>query len=104
MHGPFEGTITIDEKENAIVANGNMIRLIYADAPDQIDYTAYGIDNAIVVDNTGKWRDRDGLSRHLKAKGVSKVVLTAPGKGDVPNIVYGVNNALITEDESYNFV
>jgi len=100
VHGHFEGTITIDEKENAIIANGNVIRLIYADAPDQIDYTAYGINNAIVVDNTGKWRDREGLSRHLKAKGVSKVILTAPGKGDVPNIVYGVNNALIHDDEN----
>jgi len=100
VHGHFEGTITVDEKENAIIANGNMIRLIYADAPDKIDYTAYGINNAIVVDNTGKWRDREGLSLHLKAKGVSKVILTAPGKGDVPNIVYGVNNELINDDES----
>ena len=99
VHGHFEGAITIDEKENAIIANGNVIRLIYADAPDQIDYTAYGIDNAIIVDNTGKWRDREGLSRHLKSKGASKVVLTAPGKGDVPNIVHGVNQALISADE-----
>jgi len=99
VHGHFEGTITVDEKENAIIANGNMIRLIYADAPDQIDYTAYGINNAIVIDNTGKWRDREGLSLHLKSKGASKVILTAPGKGDVPNIVYGVNNELLSDDE-----
>jgi glyceraldehyde 3-phosphate dehydrogenase len=100
VHGHFEGTITIDEKENAIVANGNMIRLIYADSPEGIDYTRYGIDNAIVVDNTGKWRDRKGLERHLQAKGVSKVLLTAPGKGDVPNVVFGVNNDLITPEET----
>jgi glyceraldehyde 3-phosphate dehydrogenase len=100
VHGHFEGTITIDEKENAIVANGNMIRLIYADSPESIDYTRYGIDNAIVIDNTGKWRDRKGLERHLQAKGVSKVLLTAPGKGDVPNVVFGVNNELITPEES----
>ena len=100
VHGHFEGTIKVDEKENAIIANGNMIRLIYADEPEQIDYTAYGIDNAIVVDNTGKWRDREGLGKHLKTKGVSKVLLTAPGKGDVPNVVFGVNNDLITDDEA----
>jgi glyceraldehyde 3-phosphate dehydrogenase len=100
VHGPFEAVISLDEKENAIIANGNMIRLIYANAPDEIDYTAYGIKDAIVIDNTGLWRDREGLGRHLKSKGVSKVILTAPGKGDVPNIVFGINNELITEKEN----
>jgi len=100
VHGHFEGTITVDEKENAIIANGNMIRLIYADNPEEIDYTAYGINNAIVIDNTGKWRDRAGLGRHLKAKGVAKVLLTAPGKGDIPNIVFGINNEQISEQET----
>jgi len=100
VHGHFSGAITIDEEENAIIANGNLIRVIYADAPDRVDYTAYGINNAILVDNTGKWRDRDGLGQHLKAKGISKVVLTAPGKGDIPNIVFGVNNELLTDEET----
>lgn len=100
VHGPFNGIITIDEEENAIIANGNMIRIIYADAPENVDYAQYGIHNAIVIDNTGKWRDREGLGRHLKASGVSQVVLTAPGKGDIPNVVFGVNNELITSTES----
>ncbi len=99
VHGPFQGAITIDEKENAIVANGNLIRIIYADAPESIDYTQYGIKNALLVDNTGKWRDRTGLGRHLQAKGIDRVVLTAPGKGDIPNIVYGVNNELINGED-----
>lgn len=100
VHGHFEGTIKVDKEENAIIANGNMIRIIYADAPDQIDYTQYGIDNAIVIDNTGKWRDREGLGLHLKAKGVSQVMLTAPGKDDIPNIVYGVNQGDIKDNEN----
>ena len=100
VHGHFQGIITIDEEENAIIANGNMIRIIYADAPENVDYTQYGISNAILIDNTGKWRDRDGLNRHLKAAGISKVILTAPGKGDIPNVVAGVNNELITRDET----
>ncbi len=99
VHGHFNGIITIDEEENAIIANGNMIRIIYSDAPENVDYTQYGITNAILIDNTGKWRDREGLGRHLKARGISKVVLTAPGKGDVPNVVSGVNNELITREE-----
>ena len=54
----------------------------------------------MVIDNTGKWRDREGLSRHLQAKGAAKVLLTAPGKGDIPNIVYGVNNGIVSPDEN----
>ena len=99
VHGHFQGIITIDEEENAIIANGNMIRIIYADSPENVDYTQYGINDAILIDNTGKWRDREGLGRHLKAPGISKVILTAPGKGDIPNIVAGVNNELITPQE-----
>lgn len=99
VHGPFNGIITIDEEENAIIANGNLIRIIYADAPESVDYTQYGIRNAILIDNTGKWRDRAGLSRHLQAPGIAKVILTAPGKGDIPNVVAGVNHDLITDQE-----
>ena len=68
---------------------------MYAKSPSEIDYTAYGISNAILVDNTGVWRDRKGLSQHLKAKGIGQVVLTAPGKGGISNIVFGVNSEII---------
>ncbi|MPY57634.1 glyceraldehyde-3-phosphate dehydrogenase [Streptomyces spongiae] len=98
IHGQFQGTITIDEAGSTIVANGNEIKVIYANDPSEIDYTAYGIKNAILIDNTGKWRDREGLSQHLRP-GIDKVVLTAPGKGDVPNIVHGVNHDTVKPDE-----
>jgi glyceraldehyde 3-phosphate dehydrogenase len=100
VHGHFNGIITIDEAENAIIANGNMIRIIYADAPENVDYTQYGIRDAIMIDNTGKWRDREGLGKHLKAQGISNVILTAPGKGDIPNVVAGINDELITAEET----
>ena len=99
IHGPFKGTVQLDEEENGLVVNGNLMRMLYAEAPDQIDYTQYGIDNAIVLDNSGAWDDRQGLEAHFAAPGVSKVILTAPGKGDIPNIIYGVNNADIRPDE-----
>ncbi|MES9509823.1 glyceraldehyde-3-phosphate dehydrogenase [Streptomyces sp. NPDC000609] len=98
IHGQFQGTITVDEAKNTIVANGNEIKVIYANDPSEVDYTAYGIKDAILIDNTGKWRDREGLSNHLRP-GIDKVVLTAPGKGDVPNIVHGVNHDTIKPDE-----
>lgn len=98
IHGQFQGTITVDEANSRIVANGNEIQVIYADDPTTVDYTAYGIKDAVLIDNTGKWRDREGLSKHLRP-GIDKVVLTAPGKGDVPNIVHGVNHDMLKPDE-----
>jgi glyceraldehyde 3-phosphate dehydrogenase len=92
VHGDFHGSIVLDHDESAIVVNGNMIRVLYANSPDKVDYSKYGIEDAILVDNTGKWRDEEGLGKHLKSPGISHVVLTAPGKGNLPNIVYGVNH------------
>ncbi|PLX66466.1 MAG: glyceraldehyde-3-phosphate dehydrogenase [Denitrovibrio sp.] len=99
VHGAFEGTIIVNEEEDAIIVNGNYIKFIFADGPDKIDYTEFGIDRAIVIDNTGSWRDEAGLSLHLNSKGVDKVVLTAPGKGDLPNIVYGINQTSIKPEQ-----
>ncbi|WP_435101878.1 glyceraldehyde-3-phosphate dehydrogenase [Arhodomonas sp. AD133] len=99
VHGPFNGSIFTVPEDNAIVANGNYIQVIYANSPAEIDYTAHDIHDALILDNTGKWRDEAGLSQHLEAKGASCVLLTAPGKGDLKNIVFGVNDDAITADD-----
>ena len=91
VHGDFNGTVSIDKKNKALIINGTTVYIISANAPEDIDYTAYGINDALVIDNTGAFRDDVALSRHLKSKGVSKVLLTAPGKG-IPNIVHGANH------------
>jgi glyceraldehyde 3-phosphate dehydrogenase len=98
IHGQFQGTINIDEANSELLANGNEIKFIYADDPTTVDYAAHGIRDAILIDNTGSWRDREGLSKHLRP-GIAKVVLTAPGKGDVKNIVHGVNQATVSPDD-----
>lgn len=100
VHGKFDGNIVVDEENSTILANGVLIQVIYSDDPASVDYTQYGINNAIVVDNTGRWRDEDGLSKHLQCPGVAKVLLTAPGKGDIKNIVYGVNSADILPEDT----
>ncbi|MEP1897495.1 MAG: glyceraldehyde-3-phosphate dehydrogenase [Alloalcanivorax venustensis] len=100
VHGPFAGTIAVDEDDNAIIANGNYIKIIYANDPSAIDYTQYGIKDALLVDNTGKWRDREGLGQHLKCPGISKAILTAPGKGDIKNIVPGVNHGMVEDSDT----
>ena len=100
VHGSFEGTITVDETNNTICANGTLIQVIYSNDPTTVDYTQYGINNAIIVDNTGKWRDAEGLSQHLKCPGAARVVLTAPGKGSLKNIVHGINHNTISPEDS----
>ncbi len=100
VHGAFQGTLRVDEEDNCLIANGNVIHVIYANSPAEIDYTRYGIDNALIIDNTGKWRDREGLGLHLRSKGAGKVLLTAPGKGDLKNIVYGINDQQMSPDDT----
>lgn len=99
IHGPFNGSITVDEENGGIKANGTFIKVIYADSPDKVDYTQYGIHDALVVDNTGIWKDDKELAIHFQAKGAAKVLLTAPAKGDVKNVVYGVNHGMIQAED-----
>ncbi len=90
IHGEFKGTVDVDDVNNALIINGTTVHIINAENPEDIDYTKYEIFNALVIDNTGAFRDKESLSRHLKSKGTVKVLLTAPGNG-IPNIVHGVN-------------
>lgn len=98
VHGAFPGIVEADEENSALIIDGHIVHLIHAQQPEDIDYTKYGINNALIIDNTGAFRDKDGLGRHLKSKGASKVLLTAPGKG-VPNIVHGVNQTMFNPSE-----
>ncbi|MGB1092825.1 MAG: glyceraldehyde-3-phosphate dehydrogenase, partial [Oceanobacter sp.] len=99
IHGTFRGSLSVDEENEAIIANGNYIKIIYANNPSEVDYTQHGIKNALVIDNTGVWRDEDGLAQHLNCPGAAKVLLTAPGKGDLKNIVYGINHGMIAPED-----
>ncbi len=102
VHGDFRGTIKVADDGNEMIINGNRVKLIYAARPTDVDYTQYGIKDALVIDNTGVWRDREGLSQHLRP-GATKVLLTAPAKGDVANIVHGVNEDIVNPDEENIF-
>jgi len=99
VHGPFDGTVRVDEENSTLVINGNPVKIIYATNPDEVNYADYEIHNPIVIDNTGVWRDEKGLSKHIKS-GASKVILTAPAKGDLKNIVYGINDDILADNDS----
>ena len=103
VHGQFNGIAVEHIDDQTFHVNGHVIHMLSAKNPEDIDYTAYGIHDALLIDNTGVFRDRENLSRHLKAKGVSKVLLTAPGKGDIPNVVYGVNQESLDLDNETIF-
>jgi glyceraldehyde 3-phosphate dehydrogenase len=98
VHGNFLGTVQIDKENNALIINGTTVFMISATNPEDIDYTKFGIKDALVIDNTGAFRDDVELSRLLTSKGTSKVLITAPAKG-VPNIVYGVNHQKYNPDK-----
>jgi glyceraldehyde 3-phosphate dehydrogenase len=91
VHGDFLGTVQVDIENKALIINGTTVYMISASKPEDINYTIYGINDALIIDNTGAFRDKEELRRHLKSKGASKVLITAPAKG-VPNIVHGVNH------------
>ena len=98
VHGPFDGTVRVDEENSSLVINGNPVKVIYASGPDKVKYSDYGINDPVVIDNTGIWRDEEALSVHIKS-GASKVILTAPAKGEIKNIVYGINDSILEEND-----
>ena len=92
VHGEFPGTVIADFEKKALIINGTTVYIISANKPEEVDYTKFEISDALVIDNSGVFRTKEALGRHLKSKGANKVMLTAPGKEGVPNIVYGVNH------------
>jgi glyceraldehyde 3-phosphate dehydrogenase len=98
VHGPFDGTVRVDEEKSTLVINGNPVKVIYASSPAEVNYSDYDIESPLVIDNTGVWRDFDGLSKHIESN-ASQVLLTAPGKGDIKNIVYGVNDDILEDSD-----
>ena len=99
VHGRFIGTIRVDLENDLLVINGNPVKFIYASGPSEVNYEKLGIIKPIVIDNTGIWRDETDLSQHLDS-GASKVILTAPAKGDIRNIVFGVNDKSLTDADN----
>lgn len=99
VHGRFDGVIKVDEANNLLIVNGSPVQVIYASSPAEVDYPKFGISDALIIDNTGIWRDEAGLEQHLKCVGVAKVLLTAPGKNPLKNIVFGINHAEILPED-----
>jgi len=100
VHGAFKGSVNVDIERKCLIINGQVVHMIHASNPEEVDYTAYGISNALVIDNTGIYTNQQALSRHLNSQGVSRVILTAPGK-EMPNIVFGINEKTLQLEEEH---
>ncbi len=99
VHGPFDGTVRVDEDNSNLIINGNVVNVIYASQPEDVNYSNHGIKDPIVIDNTGVWRNKEELSKHIKS-GANKVILTAPAKGDLKNIVHGINDDILDDGDN----
>ncbi len=95
VHGRFPGTVSATD--TGIVVNGREIRVYAEKEPAKLPWGELGID--IVLESTGRFVDPEGAGGHLQA-GAKKVVISAPAKGDIPTVVLGVNEEILTGEET----
>ena len=95
IHGRFDGTVEVDGGNLKI--NGNVVHISAERNPADLPWGQHGID--IVVESTGVFASKDGAAKHIEA-GAQKVVISAPAKGDLKTIVLGVNDDILTADDS----
>lgn len=87
LYGRFNGDVHLDDEGNFVI-NGKTIITVDNRDPEKLPWGELGVD--LVIDSTGAFRDREGLSKHLTA-GAKKVIVTAPAKNEDITIVLGVN-------------
>lgn len=95
IHGRFDGTVEVDGGN--LKVNGNVVHISAERNPADLPWGQHGID--IVVESTGVFASKDGAAKHIEA-GAKKVVISAPAKGDLKTIVLGVNDDILTADDS----
>ncbi len=96
VHGKFKGKLDTEksdpklEADDVLIVNGNKIKCVLATKePSQLPWKELGVD--YVIESTGLFTSSDKAKGHLDA-GAKKVIISAPGKGDVKTVVLGVND------------
>lgn len=98
LYGRFRGNVKATE--NSIIINGSEIKICNENDPENLPWKELGVD--IVIESTGIFKDKEKLSKHIKA-GAKKVILTAPGKDEDITIVMGVNEKAL-DVEKHNII
>jgi glyceraldehyde 3-phosphate dehydrogenase len=93
-HGRFPGSVDVDG--NALVVNGKKIAVTSEREPGKLPHGEMGVD--IVLECTGFFQSVDAAKPHLDA-GAKRVLISAPAKGDLKTVVYGVNHEVLTSDD-----
>ena len=94
IHGLFPGEVSVSNGN--LVVNGKEIQISAERNPAELPWAANNVD--LVVESTGVFADAEKASAHLTA-GASKVIISAPAKGDLKTIVLGVNDGILTDED-----
>jgi len=100
VHGVQDGEIRAEKDTNTIVVNGKEIKILAETDPGKLPWSDLGVD--VVVESTGKFRDKKDVSKHLDA-GCKKVIITAPAKDPDVTLVPGVNDEMY-DHASHNII
>ena len=95
VHGRFDGTVSYDEE--SLTVNGQRIAALAERDPKLLPWGKMGVD--VVLESTGRFVDEAGAGQHLTA-GCKKVVISAPATGNIPTVVLGVNEDILTGAET----
>jgi glyceraldehyde 3-phosphate dehydrogenase len=94
IHGRF--ALKVEATADALVINGQAIKIYAQKDPAQLPWTELNID--VVIESTGFFTDKESAQKHIDA-GAKKVIISAPASGGVKTIVLGVNDDQITTDD-----
>ena len=94
-HGRYLKKVTFDDE--AIYVEGRKVNVYKEMEPNKLPWNNLGID--VVLECTGKFTSKEGANLHIEA-GAKKVLISAPGKGEMKTIVYNVNDSILTNDDT----
>lgn len=95
VHGRFNGSVEV--VDGGLKVNGKTIKVTAEKDPKNLPHAAHGID--VVLESTGRFVDEAGAGLHIEA-GAKKVIISAPAKGNIPTVVLGVNEGILTGAET----
>ncbi len=94
VHGIMNAEFKV--KDNAIIVGGKEVKTFTEREPEKLPWKDLGVD--VVLESTGKFTDRAGAERHLKA-GAKKIVISAPAKSPDVTVVFGVNQEIYDKNK-----